>query len=521
MRIRLYEIVAHHRATGHLHRWHLATAPGYRSRSDDTPASVTWLPLVGQWASVAVQASGGGGQGIAVDDLRLINVRSADALPRWANVFDLTDGVWLRVSLGLRPLNPLVTDYVVQAIVEREVEEGASYSTAVVTWRAKAGILAPDRTELRLPVYDRQGDFDAPVLTGTYAGTGGTEGPAELANVTKERCFGWHAVVIPTYLGVDTVTGKHMYSVNGGHPIEGVPKAWDKAAPYTLVVGTPSTTGQYSVNTSTGIILVGGAKPEDFRCEVKGDKTGGVWRRHIGAVISHLATTAGLASTVDVSGMDAIPRTIGVSLPAGDTTTHADLYDRLVGSVPRGRWYTDLTDQLVVTRLLRAVEATPSRSYRKVAGETPGLRPMTGTRTVPAKQAVVRYAGNPSPSDQTAASASAGDVALWSKAWREAASEVDAAIVAAWGTSTKVAYIETALTLQADAEAEAPLWAAEKGDPPMPYELKVRDGAPGLWIGGACKVTDDVAGFEAGATVVVTGRTNRDRGGGATLYVER
>jgi hypothetical protein len=383
--------------------------------------------------------------------------------------------------------------------------------------------MAPGRTDLRLPVWDRQKDFDTPVQTDRYAGTGGAEGPAGLADLTRERCLGWCPLVVPTYLGIDPVTGKHMYSVSGGRPIEGVPRAWDKASAYTLVTGTPASIGQYSVDPATGRILVGGSgdKPEDFRCEVKGEKPGGVWPRHIGAVIAHLATAADLADTVDVTSIDAVPRTVGVYLPAGAATTHREVYDRLAGSVPRGRWFTDLEDRLVVTRLPRAADATPVASYRQATGETPGLKPLTGSAAAPAKQVVLRYAENPSPSDQTAGGATADDVALWSKQWREVASAVDAGVAAAWGAAARVETVETALTLAADAAAELPGWLAETSAPAQPYELKVRDGAPGRWIGDAVAVTDTVAGFEAGAAVVITGRTNRDRGGGATLYVER
>lgn len=525
IRVHLFEIDAYHRASGHVHRWFLATAPGYRSRSDDTPPSVTWLPLVSQWASVTIQAAGGrgGSVGLRVDDLRLVNVRAADDLPRWANVYDVTAGAWLRVELGERPLNPMLTDYVVRRLVEKEVEAGAPYGTAVTVWQAKAGMVQRDRKEIRIPVYDRQRDFDVPVLpaASTYAGTGGLEGPAELKGVTRERSIGLCPIVAPTYLGY--VTGKHRYSVNGGRPIEGVPRAWDSAAVYDLVTGTPAETGEYSVDVATGIITVGGSKPVDFRCEVHGDKPGGVWHRHIGAVVAQLATEAGLVATVDASGMDATPRTVGVYLPAGDTTTHRALYDRLVGSVARGRWYMSLDDdQLVVTRLPRPAVAVPTRTYRLALGNTPGLQPLASTTAslTPARQVVVRHTENPHPATSTANSATAADVALWTTRWRDAPSADDAALAAAWGGAAKVEYPETALTVAADAEAEAPLWLAELSDPPQQYELKVRDGALGLWIGGAVLVEDNVAGFERGDVVVIYGRTNRDRGGGATLFVE-
>jgi hypothetical protein len=527
MKITLYELDAHHLATGHTHRWHLcAGSRGYQSRGDDTPARVTWLPLVSQWASVTILAAGDGGSRVARDDMRLINVRQADNLPRWATVYDVTADALLRVALTQRPLNVLLTDYTVVRMVEKIVDAAAAYSSAVTVWQAKAGLTQPDRLELRLPLWDRLADFDQPVLDPetAYAGTGGLEGPASLAGVARERCFGWLPIVAPTYLGV--VGGKHTYSVNGGNAIEAVVRGWDKAALYDLVAAPPSSgasPAQFSVDVATGVITIGGAKPEDFRVEVKGTKSDGTWLRYIGQIVGHLATThGGIVGAVSLTGMDAVARTVGLYLPAGDTTTYRAAFDRLVGSVARGRWYIDLmTDTLIVTRLPRAADVSPARHYRKAAGESDGLRPVGGSGAVPPKQVVVRWGENPSPTDQTASGASADDAAIWSRQWREARSEVNATVAAVWGASTAPLPIDTALTVAADAEAEAPLWLDERSDPPRRYTIRVNDDAPGLWVGDAVRITDDVAGFETGATAVIYGRTNRDRGGGATLYVER
>ncbi|WP_376959629.1 hypothetical protein ABNQ39_06905 [Azospirillum sp. A26] len=527
MDIHLYDLVAYHRATGHLHRWPLcAGSVAYQSRSDDDPASVTWLPLVGQWPSVAVTAAGDGAKA-QIDDLRLINVRQTDDLPHLASVFNITTNTWERVLLGVRPLNPLLTDYIIQSVTERVVAAGAPLSTAVTVWHAKAGKIAPDRTELKLPVYDRQLDFDTPIQKddAKYAGTGGYEGPTTLKNTLKERCFGHCFMVQPTYLGIiDQGSGNggllHVWSVNGGQPIEDVPRGWSGGAAVAKTAGIPGS-NQLRVDVSTGRIHTA-VHYEDFRVEVKGDKTGGTWRRYIGEVIAFLAVQhGGIVTAADVSGMDATPRTVGLYLPAGDGRSHRDAYGKLVGSVPRGRWFIDLADRLVVTRLPRATAVTPTRAYSKVSGSTDGLKPTAGSDVVPTKKVTVLFGENPNANTTAVADATAADAALWTQQWRESDSATDPVIEAAYGVSAKTDRIETALTLKADADAEAPLWLAEKAWPPQSYSLKVRDGAPGLWIGGGVTVVDDIAGFEDGATLVIAGRTNRDRGGGATLYGER
>ncbi|MBY6263941.1 hypothetical protein EI613_18745 [Azospirillum sp. 412522] len=526
MDIHLYDLVAYHKASGHLHRWPLcAGSVAYQSRSDDDPASVTWLPLAGQWPSVAITAAADGARA-QVDDLRLINVRQTDDLPRHASVYDMTAGTWLRVPLGARPLNPLLTDYIVQAVTERVVAAGAPLDTAVTVWQAKAGMISPDVTELKLPVYDRQLDFDTPIQKeeAKYAGTGGYEGPETLKNALKERCFGHCPMVQPTYLGiVDFGSGAggllHVWSVNGGLPVEDVPRGWSGGVAVGRTAGIPGS-NQFRVDLATGRIHTA-VHYEDFRVEVKGDKSGGVWRRHIGEVIAFLATThGGIVSAADVGGMDVTPRTVGLYLPAGDGRTHRDAYGKLVGSVPRGRWFVDLQDRLVVTRLPRASAVAPTRTYSKVSGATDGLKPTAGSSVTPTKRVTVLYAENPN-ATAAAVAATPADTALWTQQWRESDSATDPVIEAGYGVSAKTDRIETALTLKADADAEAPLWLAERAWPPQSYSLKVRDGAPGLWIGGAVTVVDDIAGFETGGPLVITGRTNRDRGGGATLYGER
>lgn len=519
MQFHLFDLVAYHLATGHRHRLHLcAGSRAFQSRSDDTPANVTWQPLVGQWATVAVRAAADGSKA-EIDDLQLMNVlRGATEPPLSLAIYDLTTGTWFVRQVTGRPLNMLLTDYVVQTITERVVDEGALLSTAVTVWAGKAGKIVPAVTELHLPVYDRQLDFDTPIQTAKYGGTGGYDGPAELKNTLKERCFGHCLIVQPTYLGI--IGGMHRWSVNGGLPIEDVPRGWSGGVAVTKVPGTP-TSNQLAVDVSTGYITTS-VHYEDFRVEVKGDKTGGVWRRYIGEVIAFLATTHGsIIASATVTGMDSTPRTIGLYLPAGDGRTHRDAYGKLVSSVPRGRWFIDLSDTLVVTRIPRATSVTPARAYKKRVGGQPGLEPVAGSDVIPAKQVTVLFAENPNAANTAAVDAAVTDAALWTRQWRESDSATDATIAAIYGVSAKVERIETALTLKVDADAEAPLWLAEKAHPPQPYKLRAKDGAPGLWIAQGITMTDDIAGFEAGAALVITGRTNRDRGGGATLFLER
>lgn len=522
MTLTLFEVDAYHKASGHLHRWHLCRPPGYVSRSDDVPACVPYLPLVAGRPEALVQVRALGGDRdtrVSVGDLRWVNTLSAGADYTHAVVSDLTAGTLVRVPLSARPLDRLLTDYVIREVVEKRVEDGAPLASAAAVWRSRAGIPKPRRSELAVPLYDPRLDMDTPVLTERYAGTGGYEGPAELKGVTKERAIGLSPMAKPTYLGV--IGGLHRYGTNGGRRITGVPKAWQMAKPLALVTGTP-TAGQYVVDTATGVVGTS-EKYTDLRCEVWGDSPGGVFRRHIGAVVAGLALDAGLVATVDAGGIDAAPRTVGVFLPAGDSTTFRALFDDLVASVPRGAWYHDLLipSRLIVTRLPRPGAGPSVRRYRRSAGVTPGLQPLDGPALAPAKQVTVRWARNPSPTDQTSPTADAGMAALWAQEWRETPSATDAGVAAAWGSAARSETVNTCLSLEAEVLAELPAFLAEQADPPRLFELPVNDGGPDLWVGSLIDVEDDVAGFEAGGQVVVWGRTAPSAAGRCTLYVAR
>ncbi|MGF7175843.1 hypothetical protein [Azospirillum doebereinerae] len=526
MKVRLIDLLCYHKPSGHVHRWHLATFPGYQSGPADTPASVTWLPLVtaGADASVLIGSLGAadGQAELRIGDLVLRNERTRLPAARWANVLDVTTGTWLRVELDERPLNILLTDYVLQSITEREIEADAPLATAVTIWSARAGLPKPKRTEIAVPIHDFRLDFDTPVQVARYAGTGGLEGPEELKDVLKEVPLGHCPMARPTYLGI--VGGYHRWSVGGGQPVQDVPRGWSSGVAVLKQAGaTPSTNAYYTVDLATGILTTT-VKYADFRVEVLGRRFAGVYQHRIGALIGALATSAGLVTAVDSAGMDEAPRTVGMFLAAGDGASHASVYAKLVGSVPRGGWYLGTAGQLVVTRVPHPDAATPLRRYSTAAGTTTGLVHIEGQHSPPAKQVVLRYAHNPSPGNTVADDAlpNLADVTRWKQEWREAASATDAGIVAAYGNAAKVATVETALTLEADAQAELPGWVAELASPPSLYELPALDGAPGLWIGDTVTVEDDIAGFEEdGAPVVIYGRTIADRTGGATLYVAR
>ncbi|WP_146205826.1 hypothetical protein [Azospirillum sp. TSH58] len=526
MRVALFELDCHHRASGHVHRWFLSTGR-YVTWATDTPRDLAFLPLVEAPPRVTVSVSSWGrtrgGSRVEVAPIRLLNPQRDRAVPAEATVYDVTAGAWLRLPLAERPLNILLTDYEPLTIIMRLVESDRPYAAAVLHWRGRCRRWQPERAALRLPVADRMGDFDQPVLTDRYDETA----PESLRGLTKELVIGHAPIMEPTYLGIvpsGTYAGLHRWSTCGGLPIEGVPRFWDRGVDYNPVTALPVAASKYFVSTSDGMVYTS-VKPTTPRCEVKGWKPGGVWLRHIGQVIGHLGTSAGLIGAADPSGMDATPRTVNVVLPPGDTTTHAQLYDRLAGSVARGYWLVDLLGEtLIVGRLPRADDGEAVRTYRAATGSTSGLEPEDlGSDELPARQVVLRWGRNMRPDSTTASDAEAGTVALWTRDWREAPSTVDAQVVAIYGQQgSRIVTLDSELAYAADAAAEVPLWADELAVPSRGYVLPVHDGAPGVTLCDRVLVIDTVAEFGDGARAVVYGR---DIGEGAAgtlkLFVVR
>ncbi|MCG5239521.1 hypothetical protein MCW82_07035 [Azospirillum doebereinerae] len=503
--VRLYTMQAWHVASKTVHTLRYATKPGYRSWPGDTPASEVFLPLVLRPAEVSVSiAEPGEARGQTRVDLgRLV----------MDNAFDR--------QFNSRPLNPLLTDYVVAGwpIIEQVVRRDQPLSTAVTTFRGVMEMPEPERGSLTIPVRGRELDFDRALLTETYPGTGGLGGPSDLTDKTKERIIGHVAVIEPTYLGV--IGGLNTYSLNGGHPIDDVLWFRDRAAQLTRVAGTPAM-DQWSVDLSTAILRVGGDRPEAPTCEVRGDKTGGVYRRHAGAVLAWIASDlTGLRTAEDidlasVAVLDAAPRTVGLWCPAGQSPTARDALDRIAGSLWGGYWLEGALGIFRVGRL-PAVGGTVKANYRKGAGTDP-LKPRSDSRrSLPASKVTWRYARNYAVS-QTLAAQAADAAATRAKAeWLEVATDEDDDVVAAYRAAARHEVIESVLIDPADAAAEAALAAVDLATPHRTFELRPWDRAPGLDLTDEIAVTDDIAGFEAGGRLVIIGRSINDRSGKATL----
>ncbi|MGQ9370349.1 hypothetical protein [Azospirillum sp. ST 5-10] len=517
----LVELDAVHAASGHRHRFYFSTPPGYQCRRTDALADLPYVPLVEQAADVSLTiASYGGVAGASQAEVgetilsnRLDWQRRMPIRGR-----DLDTGGWVVLPAAARPLNALWTDYALAGrrlavfVGPRTGRRDVDFVPVVVAGQEMPRLT---RTGIVLTPRDRTVDFDTALQAETYGGTGGLDGTADMKGRTKERCFGHVLSLQPSYLGI--VGGLHTFSVNGGHPIEGIVAVRDGYVDLVEATGTPAA-GQWAQDKATGILRLGGGAGQNptaypLTCEVKGDKTGGVWRQTIADLVRFWATASGILD--EPAGVDAAafaafaaaaPYAIGLWLPAGDTTTLRDVFDRAVQSA-RGFWLVDEAERLTVGQVLPAA-GTPVRRLRRGIDHV-GLKPLDRAgRDVPARAVLLRTGRNYAPRDAATLDRAITDDArsIATTEWRESRTPDDPGAVAAYGANiARLIERDTLLRHAADGDAEAAALLDDARVPRQLYELPCTRLFADIRRLDVVVVEDDLPGFEAGRPLRVIG----------------
>lgn len=516
----LVEPDAYHKASGHLHRFYFSTGP-FQCRRTDELADLPYAPLVEQAAdvSLAISSYGDVAGTTAVEVGQIILANRLD----WQRRIpirgrDLATGALVTLPAAARPLNPFWTDYVLAGhrlavyVGPADGSRDADFTPICVIGQEMPELI---RTGIVLSPRDKALDFDTPLQVETYGGTGGLDGTTDQKGKTKERCFGWVLSFEPTYLGINAATGKHRYSVNGGHPIEGIVHVRDGYVDLTEVTsGTPSS-GQWKQDKATGTFELGGSLPAfGLTCEAKGDKTGGTWRNTIADLIRFWATThSGILADpagIDVAAFAALnvvaPYTIGLWLPVGDTTTLGRAFDQAAQST-RAFWLVDEAERLSVGQALPA-SGTPARRLLRGIHHN-GLSPISRAgRDTPAKAVLIRSGQNHAVADAaTLDRALSGDARnIATTQWRESRTPEDAGVVAAYGANiARLVERDTLLRFQADGDTEAAALLADAKVPRQTFELPCTQIFADVRRLDVIEVEDDLAGFETGKLLRVIG----------------
>lgn len=285
------------------------------------------------------------------------------ALRTWNG--DFGDGVGpgaMSMSLALEVLGNTYPD-----------AEGHDWSKAPATlYVGKIGMAWPWTTMFkgRVSDYDCKGrilsfraevdtePFDADVLTQTYAGTGGAEGGTDIKGQVKPLVLGHAKNVEPVLINATD----SVYQFSGYGPIEAVTTLFERAsdfgasqgdyADYAALVAASIPPGRWATCLDEGLVRLGAPAFGVITGDVRGHEVSGATPRLTGAMISALASLAGvsgaLLETATLSAMDT-DKPYNGNIVLTEQTSFIDLARRLTLACNHQACIS-LTGQLFVTK---------------------------------------------------------------------------------------------------------------------------------------------------------------------------
>lgn len=145
--------------------------------------------------------------------------------------------------------------------------------------------------------------FKANVLTKSYAGTGGIEGPAGIKDKVKPLVIGWAKNVEPILIDADN----SVYQFSAYGPIEAVSNLFERGSDFGSSVGDYSNyaalvaasvpRGRWATCLASGLIRLGAPAYGVITGDIRGHRVGATTPRLTGAVISALASVAGIGGS--------------------------------------------------------------------------------------------------------------------------------------------------------------------------------------------------------------------------------
>lgn len=166
--------------------------------------------------------------------------------------------------------------------------------------------------------------FEKNVLTSVYAGTGGIEGGADLKNRAKPLVIGWAKNVEP--LLIDATNSVYQFSAYGA--IEEITTLYERGAVfaggatadvanYAALVAAVVPPGRYATCKAFGLVRLGAPAFGVITADLKGHKIGSTTPRLPGAMISALATIAGIDTARIEADTIAALDAAAAALPSG------------------------------------------------------------------------------------------------------------------------------------------------------------------------------------------------------------
>ena len=278
---------------------------GFTTDPDDTPASTIMPAVLAEPFSfqTAIALDGSGTVDASFGAIRILNGdadANGDSMP--AGEMDYLLGkAWAGWTVEI---------YVGGTFnVGRADERRLSFTEFGLFFRGQVGRPSAARGEIVLPILDHMARLDTLLNAGTYAGTGGLEGDAEVAGVNKPKAFGQVRNISGVLIdAVSLVWQFHDGVVQAFDEVRdnGVALPVDADYPdYAALIAAIIPLGFCATCKALGLMRHSAAPAGAITADVKGDATGG-YVSTPGAIVRRMATTAGASPLADPAEIDAV-----------------------------------------------------------------------------------------------------------------------------------------------------------------------------------------------------------------------
>lgn len=353
--------------------------------------------------------------------------------------------------------------------------------------------------------------FDKPFKLGTFGGTGGVDGGADLKDVAFPIALGIVRQITPVL--IDATHNIYMISHPGMHALLAARDMGDpfaspgaSVANYAALVAASMAGVDYRLtNTAPALIRLATAPAGKFTCDVQGLEVGGSWISSCADLTSWIVQNMTVLTSGDLDAASfaalagACPQKLAYWFDGTGSDTVRGVIDLLRNSVGANLLFDD-TRKLTLLPPFAGPAVTADFAFdgRTIVDLDPmPVEKRLGRQTLRYRRYWTTIAANAS---EMAATVGASDRASFPQAWRSE-SYVDAPTQTAcldFGDETD----DTALDEQADAQAEAVRRVTVGKVKRKGFSLS-NELTPGLAVGQTIALTDDRYGLAAGRNVYV------------------
>ncbi len=356
----------------------------------------------------------------------------------------------------------------------------APLASFVAVTRLRAAGAAAGTSRLAIPLRPAASDLDVPVC-GTYAGTGGVEGPSTLKGQNKPRLFGLKRNLEPQLVD----PGLLLYQIHDG-PMDSVLAVRDRGvalsnagdlANYAALAAASVSSGTFKTCLAIGMLRVG-ATPSSLTVDARGDNdaaTGGYNTGSPPGIAQKLLQGPGGISSASASRFAWPVGESGLLLQGG---TVASAMEALAAGA-FAWWGTDADGAYQGGQLAAPSVATSVMTIEDWMLAAPPEE--IGPARAPWWRVRVGYQalGRVQTDEQLAGAVSATDRDAYGTAWRIAPA-VDTAISAVYPSALDGPEMVSGFDLVGDAQSLADQALAMFGVPRRMFQVRIRQGAGGF-----------------------------------------